>query len=432
MARDFPFLPLGIVGGTRGVMLATFTFSDGRTSIEEYAGITRRIERLKVETYLSRPLGDFDYRAGQEGMERYGKLLAEERLSLQARLLDLFPLHLRFHREIEAFWKRYEEEVLSVYGKGGPTYLAWKSDIEKLREVTRSSPLLRLAFTPSRGFSLLPFLLSPFLHLGYLQLCAQLFFLWIVAGSLEGQIGRVRLAAAFLLSAYFSAAVGAIAFSGEEVFLIGLSGVLFGLFGLFVAYFGSTPLVIHLGFDDLVLPAYAVIPGYFAIDALTRIAILPHQSYVLPWGGIAAFLLGIVSLLLFGREGGILYRKLSERGGARLSRQERRRLAEQSGEIDQARDLIAQGEVEKGIIRLKTILGNDPQNIPAHQVLFETLLMHGSEEKARLEANKLINKYLILDQRAEALEVYRTFNLHYPEEPLDIPREVLMEPDEAG
>ncbi len=431
MTRDFPFLSLGVIVATLGVMLALFTFRDGRTAIEAYDRITREMEALRVETYLEHPLADFTYRADPEKLARYATLLAQEKPGHQTRIVEIFPLHFQLRKELDAFWARYRAEYF-VPGRGGMTRLKWKAREEELEHLIASTPILRLAFTPARPFSLKTFLLSPFLHHGHLHLCVQLFFFWIVAGSLESQIGRGRLLGAFLAAAYFAAAIGGVVFSGERVFLIGFTGALFGLFGLFVAYFGATPLVIHLGFDDLILPAYAVIPGYFVIDALLRIDAFPTATYAVPWGGVAAFALGALSLLLFGREGGLVYARRSEARREPLSRQERKRIAEQNAEIDEARNLIAQGDVERGIIRLKTILGQDPQNIPAHQVLFETLLMHGSEEKARLEANKLINKYLILDQRAEALEVYRTFNLHYPEAPLDIPREILMGPEESG
>ncbi len=76
-------------------------------------------------------------------------------------------------------------------------------------------------------------LTAAFLHAGFLHLAMNMFLLFILGSQLEAELGRVRFAALYLVSALGGSAAS-FAFNPPASFALGASGAVFGLLGAFL------------------------------------------------------------------------------------------------------------------------------------------------------------------------------------------------------
>ncbi|MBS3804681.1 MAG: rhomboid family intramembrane serine protease [Oleiphilaceae bacterium] len=142
-----------------------------------------------------------------------------------------------------------------------------------------------------------------FLHGGWGHLIGNLVFLFLLGFTLEKALGRLRYLLAYLLCGACSAMVYTAFSVGSQVPLVGASGSISGLMGMYVAIYGLRKIrffyFVGVYFDYFRAPALAMLPvwvgkevyDYWFADA-TGVAYMAHA------GGLVA---GAALVLLFGR-----------------------------------------------------------------------------------------------------------------------------------
>jgi membrane associated rhomboid family serine protease len=152
---------------------------------------------------------------------------------------------------------------------------------------------------------LLTLFTSEFLHAGFLHLGGNMLFLWVFGRAVEDRLGHlVYLVFYLLVGALAALAQSFIAGPAETVPLIGASGAIAGVLGLyFVSYPGAWVRVlmpILFFFWTFDLPAVLVLAFWFltqfvnGVSAITR-ASSATEGGVAVWAHVTGFLLGAVS-----------------------------------------------------------------------------------------------------------------------------------------
>ncbi|MBI5140845.1 MAG: rhomboid family intramembrane serine protease [Nitrospirae bacterium] len=157
-----------------------------------------------------------------------------------------------------------------------------------LREVSAYDVFLfRNAFKPGDfGFS--PLMLSMFLHGGWMHLIGNMMFLWIFGDNVEHRLGRMRYLVAYLASGIAASLVYAMFSLGSMVPMVGASGAISGVLGLYYIWFPGNRVKIFMMlfpfFMDVVLvPARFVLGFYIIAENLLPFLLAPRMG----GGGVA-------------------------------------------------------------------------------------------------------------------------------------------------
>jgi membrane associated rhomboid family serine protease len=154
---------------------------------------------------------------------------------------------------------------------------------------------------------LLTLFTSQFLHAGFLHLGGNLLFLWVFGRAIEDRMGHAPYAAFYLLAGALAGLVQSlISGAGETVPLIGASGAIAGVLGM---YFLSYPkawvrvlLPVLFFFWAFDLPALLVLGFWFVTQFFTGMAAITQASSatgsVAIWAHIGGFVIGAASALV--------------------------------------------------------------------------------------------------------------------------------------
>jgi membrane associated rhomboid family serine protease len=144
---------------------------------------------------------------------------------------------------------------------------------------------------------------SEFIHAGFLHLGGNMLFLWVFGRAVEDRFGSGVYLASYLLAGAIAALVQCLLSAGESVPLIGASGAIAAVLGLyFISYPGAwvrVLLPVLFFFWAFDLPAVLVLAFWFVSQFFSGITAITHASRatgdVAVWAHVAGFVLGAAS-----------------------------------------------------------------------------------------------------------------------------------------
>ena len=170
--------------------------------------------------------------------------------------------------------------------------------------------------------ALLTLITSQFIHAGFLHLGGNMLFLWVFGRAVEDRLGSALFLPFYLITGALAGLVQCAISSGESLPLIGASGAIAGVLGL---YFLSYPTAwvrvlvpVLFFFWTFDLPAVLVLAFWFVSQFFSGIAAITTASRatssdVAVWAHVAGFLIGVgcAFVLPKGRTAGPVGRGLS-------------------------------------------------------------------------------------------------------------------------
>jgi membrane associated rhomboid family serine protease len=161
---------------------------------------------------------------------------------------------------------------------------------------------------------LLTLFTSQFLHAGFLHLGGNMLFLWVFGRAVEDRVGSPIYLGFYLLAGAIAGLVQCWISAGENVPLIGASGAIAGILGV---YFISYPTAwvrvlvpVLFFFWTFDLPALLVLAFWFVSQFFSGLAAITQASRatgeVAVWAHVAGFVVGAASALFLPRSKGAL------------------------------------------------------------------------------------------------------------------------------
>ena len=150
---------------------------------------------------------------------------------------------------------------------------------------------------------LLTLVTSQFIHAGFLHLGGNMLFLWVFGRAIEDRLGSALYLGFYLLAGVIAGLVQCWISSGESVPLIGASGAIAGVLGVyFIAYPAAWVRVLMpvlFFFWTFDLPAILVLAFWFVSQFFSGITAITHANRatgdVAVWAHIAGFAVGAAS-----------------------------------------------------------------------------------------------------------------------------------------
>lgn len=153
------------------------------------------------------------------------------------------------------------------------------------------APILEWGFIPahlSEGSHLYTLISSQFLHGSWMHLLGNMYFLYIIGDNIEDVLGKVRYVFTYL-------ALGIIACLGHWLLnaqditpMVGASGAISGLFGMYVVLFRRAMLTQMFVFFQFKLPVWGYFLIWFSLNLLGQVVGGEGIAYMAHIGGFAA------------------------------------------------------------------------------------------------------------------------------------------------
>jgi membrane associated rhomboid family serine protease len=188
--------------------------------------------------------------------------------------------------------------------------------------------LAALSPAASSHAALLTLFTSQFIHAGFLHLGGNMLFLWVFGRAVEDRLGSAIFLPFYLIVGALAGLAQCFMSAGESLPLIGASGAIAGVLGL---YFLSYPtawvrvlLPILFFFWTFDLPAVLVLAFWFVSQFFSGVAAITHASRatsgdVAVWAHVAGFMLGVACALLLPNLSSGGAKKLGGAGGVQRS-----------------------------------------------------------------------------------------------------------------
>ncbi|WP_345884384.1 rhomboid family intramembrane serine protease [Shewanella algae] len=130
-----------------------------------------------------------------------------------------------------------------------------------------------------------------FLHGDWIHLAGNMYFLYVVGDNLEDALGRMRFLGLYLLCGLAAAAVQIIADPGSNIPMVGASGAIAGLFGMYLLWFRHASLTFMFVIYQKKLSPMA----FFAIWlAFNVVGLMMAGEGVAYWAHIGGFAMGLI------------------------------------------------------------------------------------------------------------------------------------------
>jgi membrane associated rhomboid family serine protease len=226
---------------------------------------------------------------------------------------------------------------------------------------------------------------SQFLHVGWLHLAGNLWFLVFCGMTLEDRWGRVVFPLFYLSAGAVAALTDGLVHPHDTAPLVGASGAIAGCMGAFAVAFARTRVrfALLLTFRPRVFsaPAYTVLPVWAAFEALWG-WLLPGEgtSHVAHIGG---FVFGVVAAL------GLRWSGVDRRLDDSV---ERAATLGDDPRIDEARRLVRAGDAKGALAMLEGLAQEKPDSVHVQEAIAEAASALGDdarEQKARQRALRL-------------------------------------------
>ena len=151
--------------------------------------------------------------------------------------------------------------------------------------------------------ALLTLFSSQFIHAGLLHLGGNMLFLWVFGRAVEDRVGSAVFLAFYLLPGAIAGLVQCLISAGENVPLIGASGAIAGVLGIyFIAYptaWVRVLMPVLFFFWTFDLPAVLVLAFWFVSQFFSGLAAITHAtratSDIAVWAHVAGFAVGAAS-----------------------------------------------------------------------------------------------------------------------------------------
>jgi membrane associated rhomboid family serine protease len=144
---------------------------------------------------------------------------------------------------------------------------------------------------------------SQFIHAGFVHLGGNMVFLWVFGRAVEDRLGSVLYLVFYLLAGAIAGLVQCVVSAGDSVPLIGASGAIAGVLGIyFICYptaWVRVLLPVLFFFWTFDLPALLVLAFWFVTQFFSGVSAITHASSatndVAVWAHVAGFALGAAS-----------------------------------------------------------------------------------------------------------------------------------------
>lgn len=243
-----------------------------------------------------------------------------------------------------------------------------------------------------------------FLHGSFSHLLGNMIFLWIMGCLIEAGCGRAVFLLEYLLGGVLAAGLYCLVYAHSPVPLVGASGAIAGLMGIFTVLYGRRRIRIFysLGiyFNTVTIPAIVVLPLWIG-----------NELFQLVFGGAGQVAyMAHVGGLISGALMGMANRSLPMPGAADLSAREDETQDRISPLMEQALEKIAGLDMPAAEKQLDEVLRIDGQHVDALRHLFNIQKLEPQTTRFQGTARRLIS--LLLKDPAtqeEALRIYREY-----------------------
>jgi membrane associated rhomboid family serine protease len=199
--------------------------------------------------------------------------------------------------DVDFMKKLHQDQVIT---KQDEAYPSWKTTRTQFEAIQESAIISRFGFTPSKHKPI-TFLTHQFLHGGYDHLFGNMLFLFLIGFTLETALGSWLYLACYLLSGLGAVTLYWQLYSTSETVLVGASGAIAGLMGLYAGVFGFRWIRFFYSllfyFDYIKAPALIMLPLWVANEFYqlyftegSNVAYMAHVGGLLT-GGIISFAL---------------------------------------------------------------------------------------------------------------------------------------------
>jgi len=312
----------------------------------------------------------------------------------------------------EAVWKqlsstrRKAEDAwdLQIREVDDPEQLQAEMDTlaQRFAEDQKNSILENYAFVPAHAKPL-AYLTSMFLHIGWLHLIGNMWFLWLAGFILEDRWGRVIYPIFYILAGIIASIVHAMFYPASLAPALGASGAVAALMGGFLVRFPKLKiemlwymLIFRVRFKA---PAYWLLPLWLLMEIFYG-ALFGQASGVAHWAHIGGFVFGVLGALVIARTG--------------LEHQANAVIEDKIGwtadpAVVQGTEFMEKGKFDEGIAVLKKHVAAKPDAIDAHSVLRQ-LYWRKNDIPAHLEATiKLCHLHLKAQDGEAAWQDYQEY-----------------------
>jgi membrane associated rhomboid family serine protease len=261
-------------------------------------------------------------------------------------------------RKPEDVWDRQIREV------DDPEQLQAEMDTlaQRYSEVQKNSIMENYAFVPAHP-NPISYLTSMFLHIGWLHLIGNMWFLWLAGFILEDRWGRVIYPIFYVLAGVVASLFHAMFYPTSLAATLGASGAVAALMGGFLVRFPKLKiemlwymLIFRVRFKAR---AYWLLPMWLLMEIFYG-SLFGRSSGVAHWAHVGGFIFGVLAALVIARTG--------------LEHQANAVIEDKIGwtadpAVVQGTECMEKGKFDEGIAVLKKHLAAKPEAIDAHSVL---------------------------------------------------------------
>jgi len=273
---------------------------------------------------------------------------------------------------------------------------------QRFTDMQNNSILENYAFVPAHPRPI-SYLTSMFLHIGWLHLIGNMWFLWLAGFILEDRWGRVIYPIFYVLAGVAASLVHTISNPSSIAAALGASGAVAALMGGFLVRFPK--LKIHMLWYMLIFrirfkaPAYWLLPLWVLMEVFYG-SLFGQASGVAHWAHVGGFVFGALAGLVISRT------SLEHEANAII---ENKIGWTADPAVVQGTECMEKGKFDEGIAILKKHLAAKPDAIDAQSVLSQ-LYWRKSDIPAHLEATiKLCQLHLKAHDTEAALLDYQEY-----------------------
>ncbi len=265
-----------------------------------------------------------------------------------------------------------------------------------------SSIVENYAFIPANPRPL-AYLTANFLHVGWLHLIGNMWFLWLAGFVLEDAWGRP-----IYMVFYFVAGAAALQFyawsnTASIIPTVGASGAVAALMGAFLVRFPTMRIdmawVLSFRIYRFKAPAYWLLPLWLLMEVFYG-SLFGAMSGVAHWAHVGGFVFGGLAALALRYTG--LEHKANEAIEKEVS-------WTNDPAIVQATEMIGQGQLDEAIAVLKSFVGIKPDSIDGWNLLQQSLWKKGDVPAYQEATAKLCALHARTRQSEAALQDYQEF-----------------------
>lgn len=275
-----------------------------------------------------------------------------------------------------------------------------------LLPVEHQAAMATFGLTP-RTPSLLDILTSMFAHAGILHLLWNMLFLWLFGPNVEDALGRLEYAIFYLGSGVAAGLLHVLvahSFMPQvmDVPVVGASGAIAGILGVFAIRFYKTKIKIFWFFAVLIYP---IRWGTFGIPAVFGLGIWFLQQF---FGGVFSIIYpGATGVAYWAHIGGMVFGAILA-GVLGMGRQ-----GSDEYLLADAMESMDKGTTWDAIENLKSLLERNPTDPALHSELAKVYAMEREADLALTHFQRCIDIHLSRSQRDKAVACYADFRHHF-------------------